>query len=57
MKYYLDDEIKGVEMDRHVAMHGETRQEYKLLVGSPARVRPLGTPMYEWEDNIKMDFK
>ena len=54
MKYYLDDEIKEVEMDRHVAYMG--RQD-KLLVGKPAGVRPPGTPRYKWEDNIKMDLK
>jgi hypothetical protein len=28
MKYYLDDETKEAEMDRHVTHMGETRQAF-----------------------------
>jgi hypothetical protein len=33
------------------------RYEYKVLVGKPARRRPLGKSKYKWEDNIKMDLQ
>ena len=29
----------------------------KVLVGKPARKRPLGGPRRRWEDNIKMDLQ
>jgi hypothetical protein len=28
---------------------------YKILVGKPERMRPLGRPRHRWEDNISMD--
>jgi hypothetical protein len=34
---------------------GEGRGVYRVMVGRPERRRPLGRPMYRWEDNIKMD--
>jgi hypothetical protein len=33
---------------------GETRNEYKTLVGKPEERRPLGRPRRRWED-IKMN--
>jgi hypothetical protein len=39
----------------HVVHMGEMRSAYKILVRKPER--PLGTPLYRWKDNIKMDFK
>lgn len=35
----------------------EKRYEYKVLVGKPARRRPLGKSKCKWEDNIKVDLK
>jgi hypothetical protein len=33
---------------------GERRGAYRVLVGKPERMRPLGRPSGRWEDNIKM---
>jgi hypothetical protein len=40
----------------HVALMGEKRDLYRLLVGKPERKSPLGRPRRRWMDNIKMDF-
>jgi hypothetical protein len=37
----------------HVALIGEARGAYNILVGR----RPLGRPRRRWEDNIKMDLR
>jgi hypothetical protein len=34
---------------------GEKRNVYRLLVGKPEGMRPLGRPRRRWIDNIKMD--
>jgi hypothetical protein len=34
---------------------GESRGEYRVLVGKPEGRRPLGRPRHRGEDNIKMD--
>jgi hypothetical protein len=36
---------------------GESRGVYRVLVGKPVGIRPLGKPRRGWEDNIKMDFQ
>jgi hypothetical protein len=36
----------------HVALIGETRCAYRVLVGKPEGKRPLGRPELRWEDNI-----
>jgi hypothetical protein len=41
----------------HVALNGEGRGVYRVLVGRPEGKRPLGRPRYRWEDNIKMDLR
>jgi hypothetical protein len=38
----------------NVALMGEVRCEYNILVGRPEGRRPLGRPRCRWEDNIKM---
>jgi hypothetical protein len=38
----------------HVAFMIEIRNAYKILVGKPARLRPLGRPRHTWEGNIRM---
>jgi hypothetical protein len=38
----------------HVARMGEGRGVYSVLVGRSEGTRPLGTPRFRWEDNIKM---
>jgi hypothetical protein len=39
----------------HMALMGETRNVYRLLVGKPEGKRPLGRSRRRWIDNIKMD--
>jgi hypothetical protein len=41
----------------HVALMGEVRGAYNILVGRPEGRRPLGRPRHGWEDNIKMDLR
>jgi hypothetical protein len=40
---------------RHVALMGETRNVYRILVGKPEGKRPPGRPRRRWVDNIKME--
>ena len=35
----------------------EGRSVFKILTGKPAGKRPLGSPRYRWEYNIKIDLK
>jgi hypothetical protein len=39
----------------HVALMGEKRNAYRLLVGKPEWKGPLGRPRCWWVDNIEMD--
>jgi hypothetical protein len=39
----------------HVALWGESRGAYSVLVENPEGRRPLERPRHRWEDNIKMD--
>jgi hypothetical protein len=41
----------------HVARMGEWRGAYRILVGRPEGMRPLGRPRRRWEDNIKIDLQ
>jgi hypothetical protein len=36
---------------------GETRNAYKVLVGKPEGMRPLGRPRCRLVDNIKIDLR
>ena len=38
----------------HVALMGERRELYRVLVGKPEGKRSLGRHRRRWEDNIKM---
>jgi hypothetical protein len=42
-------------MDRACNTHGEKRNPYRVLVRRPEGERPLESPRYRWEDNIKMN--
>ncbi|KAJ4432232.1 hypothetical protein ANN_20848 [Periplaneta americana] len=44
-------------MGRDVALMGESRKAYGVLVWRPEGKRPLGRPRRRWEDNIKMDLR
>jgi hypothetical protein len=41
----------------HVAHMGGVRKAYTILVGRREGRKPLERPGWEWEDNIKVDFK
>jgi hypothetical protein len=41
----------------HVALVGEGRGVYRVLVGRPKGKRPLGRPRHMWVDNIKLDLR
>jgi hypothetical protein len=49
------NQIKKDEMARAYSTNGETRKEYRILVGKPEVKRPLGRPRRRWVDNIRMD--
>jgi hypothetical protein len=36
---------------------GERSGVYRVLVGKPEGIRPLGRPRHRWEDNMKMDLQ
>ena len=36
---------------------GQSRGEYRVLVGKPEGKRPLGKPRNKWEGDIKMDIQ
>jgi hypothetical protein len=39
----------------HVALVGERRVAYRVLVEKSEGNRPLGRPRFRWGDNLKMD--
>jgi len=41
----------------HIALIGESRSVYRVLVGKPEEKSPLGRPKIRWEYNIKMDLQ
>jgi hypothetical protein len=41
----------------HVARKGEIRNAYRILVGKPEGMRPLGRPRRRWVNNNKMDLR
>ncbi|KAJ4431782.1 hypothetical protein ANN_20387 [Periplaneta americana] len=60
--YSSPDIIRNIKSRRlrwagHVARMGESRNAYRVLVGRPEGIRPLGRPRSTWEDNIKMDLR
>jgi hypothetical protein len=58
--YSSPDIIRQIKSRRmrlagHVALVGEGRNFYGVLVGKPKGKRPLGRPRRRWENGIKMD--
>jgi hypothetical protein len=51
------DKIDKKEMAGHVARIGEGRGVYRVLVGKPEGMRPMGRPRRRWEDNIKLNLQ
>jgi hypothetical protein len=41
----------------HVASRGEKRYDYRVLVGKPGGMRPIGRPKHRWENSIIMDLR
>ena len=41
----------------HVALMGEERGMYRVLVWKPEGRIPLGRPRHRWVDNIRMDLQ
>jgi hypothetical protein len=41
----------------HVALMGEERKVYKVLVRKPEGKRPLGRPRHRWEEGIRMELR
>jgi hypothetical protein len=44
-------------MDRTYSTHGDKRNAWRVLVGTPEGKRLLGRPRHCREDNIKMDLR
>jgi hypothetical protein len=44
-------------MGRACGTNGETRNAYRILVGTPEGKRPLGRRRRRWVDNIKIDHR
>jgi hypothetical protein len=51
--------IKSIRMRwaGHVSRMREQRNEYRILVGNPEGIRPLGRPRHRWVKIIKMDLR
>jgi hypothetical protein len=49
--------LRRMRLVGHVALTGERRGVYRVLVGKPGGRRPLGRPRHRWEENIKMDLQ
>ena len=41
----------------HVALVGDKKDAFRVLVGRPEGGRQVGRPRLRWEDNIKMALK
>jgi hypothetical protein len=41
----------------HVALMGEKRNAYRILVEKPEGKGPLGRPRCRWLNNLKIDFR
>jgi hypothetical protein len=48
---------RRIEWAGHVARIVEWRVAYRVLVGKPEGLRPLGRPRPRWEDNIKTELR
>jgi hypothetical protein len=48
---------RRMRLAEHVALIGEKRNAYRILVGMPEGKRPLGRSRHRWKDNIKMDLR
>jgi hypothetical protein len=46
--------LRRIRLAGHVVRMGKKRTAYRVLVGKPEGMRPLGRPRRRWVDNIKM---
>jgi hypothetical protein len=44
-------------MGRACSTNGERRNTYRILVGKPEEMRPLGRSRRRWVDSIKIDLR
>jgi hypothetical protein len=51
------NEVKEDEMGRACSMHGEKRNECRIMVGRPEGNVPLGRSRRGWGSNIKIDLR
>ena len=54
---FLVIKSRRVRWAGHIALMGERRGVYRVLLGKPEGKRSLGRPRRRWEDNIKMDLQ
>jgi hypothetical protein len=47
-------QVKEDEMGRACSTNGVKRNAYKILLGKPEGMRPLGRPRRRWVDNVKI---
>jgi hypothetical protein len=45
---------KRMKWAERVALMGQMRNAYNILVRKPLEKRPLGGPRHRWEDNVRM---
>jgi hypothetical protein len=55
MKSIIRIKARRMRLAGHVALMGEKRNAYRLLVGKPRGRRPLGRPRRRCLDNIRID--
>ena len=48
---------KRIRWTGHVALTGDRRGVYRVLVGKLDGKRPVGRPRLRWDDNTKMDLQ
>jgi len=48
---------RSIRWTGHVALMGEMRNAYNILIGKPEWKRPLGRPRHRWKNNIKMHLR
>jgi hypothetical protein len=41
----------------YVERMGKERKVYRVLLGKPEEMRPLGRPRHRWQDGIRMDLR
>jgi hypothetical protein len=49
--------LRRMKCAGHVALMGEERNVYRVLMGKPEGQRPFGRPRRRWEDGIRMDLR